>query len=127
MNIIVSSFGYRASGPPEDAQLVFDARAINDPARIKGLYWLTGLDDVVRDNVLGNTKAQDMLSEAWYAILRNEAQYEYQYHVAFGCTRGKHRSVALAEELGKRVAELWDVKVCHIERSNWPKREGICS
>ncbi len=100
--ITVLSFGFKY-GIPSDADLVFDVRFLPNPYYMDDLRPKTGLDQEVRDYVMGfdNTrifleKLQDMIN---FLIPNYINEGKNQLVIAVGCTGGKHRSVTLAEEL----------------------------
>jgi len=103
----VLSFGYKY-GLPLDADLVADVRFLPNPHWIPELRPHTGLDRDVRDYVLSQAGAGEFLDV--YAQLLRLVGAGYQREgkryltLAIGCTGGKHRSVAIAEELAKRLA-----------------------
>jgi RNase adapter protein RapZ len=111
-----TSFGFRY-GLPTHADLVFDVRFLRNPYFVEGLRPLTGLDPRVSDYVLQAEDAERFLEhvEGMLAFLlpRYEAEGKVYLTVAIGCTGGRHRSVALAEELGRRVGEGRPVNVRH--------------
>jgi RNase adapter protein RapZ len=105
----IVSFGFKY-GLPMDADMVADVRFLPNPHWIPELRELTGLDQEVRDYVLGQTDAAPFL-DRYTAVLevigagyvRESKQY---LTVALGCTGGKHRSVVLAQQLADRLAAL---------------------
>lgn len=104
MRISVSSFGFK-HGAPRDADLLFDVRFLPNPHWKEELRPLTGCDAPVRDYVFDNedtqafvAKVEDMLS---FLIPRFRAVGKSYVSIAIGCTGGRHRSVAIAEELGR--------------------------
>jgi UPF0042 nucleotide-binding protein len=113
----VVSFGYKY-GLPVDADLVVDCRFLPNPHWVPDLRARTGQDPLVRDYVLSQRGAQEFLdrySEV-LAILIPGYQAEGKRYVslAVGCTGGKHRSVAVAEQLAQRLTDLGvDVRVSH--------------
>ncbi|MCU1678977.1 MAG: glmZ(sRNA)-inactivating NTPase [Frankiales bacterium] len=113
----VVSFGYK-HGLPVDADLVVDCRFLPNPHWVPELRPRTGLDPEVREYVLSRPGAQEFLDE-YTSVLRTIAQgyvNEGKRYVtlAVGCTGGKHRSVAMSEELAIRLRELGaDVSVSH--------------
>jgi UPF0042 nucleotide-binding protein len=117
MHISVMSFGFQ-HGLPLDVDNVFDVRFLPNPHWIEELRPLTGLDEPVRDYVLGQPdavefvrKVDDFLGFLLPAYVKEGKSY---LTVAVGCTGGRHRSVALAEELGARVrARGYDPAVYH--------------
>ena len=103
----VLSFGFKY-GLPMDADLVADVRFLPNPHWIPELRPHTGQDPDVRDYVLSQEGAGRFLD--LYAELLRLVGAGYQREgkryltLAIGCTGGKHRSVALAEEIAKRLA-----------------------
>jgi UPF0042 nucleotide-binding protein len=106
LRVNVLSFGYKY-GIPVDADLVMDCRFIANPHWIPELRPLTGLDAAVSANVLGSANTQEFL-ERYQALFETMAAGFFNegrkyLTLAIGCTGGKHRSVAIAEELSKRL------------------------
>jgi RNase adapter protein RapZ len=113
LNIV--SFGYKY-GLPVDADLVADCRFLPNPHWVPELRPLSGLDASVRDYVLGQSAASAFLA-AYLAVLEVslggfEREGKRYVTLAVGCTGGKHRSVAIAEQLAARLAGR-DVTVSH--------------
>lgn len=104
----VMSFGFKY-GIPVDADIVLDARFLPNPHWVETLRPHTGLDADVRDYVIGNPAAESFLVEA--ARLLDVMAQGYLHEgkryvtVAVGCTGGKHRSVALAEQIAVRLSD----------------------
>jgi RNase adapter protein RapZ len=100
--ITVESFGYKY-GLPADADMVADCRFLPNPFWIPALKTLNGKDADVRDYVLAQEGAADFVANYSKAMEPVFAgfQRENKRHatIAIGCTGGKHRSVAIAEEL----------------------------
>ena len=108
MQTTVVSFGFK-HGVPLDADLVFDCRFLPNPHWVDELRPFTGLDKPVRDYVLGQPDTEDFLGRLEHllelllpAYVREGKSY---LSIALGCTGGQHRSVVLAEELARRIAE----------------------
>ncbi|MFZ4509988.1 MAG: RNase adapter RapZ [Candidatus Nanopelagicales bacterium] len=102
----VMSFGFKY-GIPVDADVVLDARFLPNPHWVDSLRERTGLDSDVQEYVLNAPAADSFLAEAVRLLdimadgyLREGKRY---VTVAVGCTGGKHRSVALAEEVAARL------------------------
>ena len=118
MKIQISSFGYSRSVIP-NADLVLNARNIKNPYYVPNLRYRTGLDSKIHENVFHNPEIPNaLLAEARDAIGDAWADARESYHVAFGCTAGKHRSVALAEALAVQceyMEEVTDVEINHID------------
>jgi RNase adapter protein RapZ len=103
----VVSFGYK-HGLPLDVDLVFDCRFLPNPNWVDALRPLNGLDDRVREYVMGQpetgeflAKLDDLFGLLLPAFVKEGKSY---LSIAVGCTGGRHRSVALAEELAKLLA-----------------------
>ncbi|GLW65075.1 nucleotide-binding protein [Actinomadura rubrobrunea] len=113
----VVSFGYKY-GLPVDADLVVDCRFLPNPHWVPELRPKTGRDAAVRDYVLAQRGAKEFL-DAYTEVLRllaegYEREGKHYVTLAVGCTGGKHRSVAIAEQLGARLRnEGIDVQVAH--------------
>ena len=110
MLIRVTSFGYKY-GLPLGSDLVFDCRFMENPFYIEELRPLAGTDAKVRDFVLGHPATVAFLERLEpllaFAIPRYDAEKKAHLAIAFGCTGGRHRSVAIAEEVARRVRALW--------------------
>jgi UPF0042 nucleotide-binding protein len=113
----IMSFGFKY-GIPVDADLVADMRFLPNPYWDPELKELTGLDAAVNDYVVGFSTAQDFLTK--YAELLDIVEDGYLREgkrfitIAMGCTGGKHRSVAMAENLSARLVKNGvDVRVVH--------------
>lgn len=102
LRVTLVSFGYK-HGLPADADLVADCRFLPNPFWIPELRPFSGQDERVRDYVLGQPGAADFVTEYARAMEPVFAGYqrENKRHatIAIGCTGGRHRSVAIAEEL----------------------------
>jgi UPF0042 nucleotide-binding protein len=117
LRLSIVSFGYKY-GLPVDADLVADCRFLPNPHWIAELAPMTGRDDPVRDYVLSRPGAGEFLYH--YAELLTVVLPGYEREgkrfvtLAIGCTGGKHRSVAIADELAQRIAGAGvDVQVVH--------------
>jgi UPF0042 nucleotide-binding protein len=106
MQTTVLSFGYR-HGLPLDVDLVLDCRFLPNPHWIEELRPRTGLDHGVRDYVLGFPQTKEFLTRLDHLLdllLPAYVEEGKSYlTVALGCTGGRHRSVALAEEVAERL------------------------
>ncbi len=114
LRVTVLSFGYKY-GLPADADLVADCRFLPNPFWIPELRPYTGLDERVRAYVLGQEGAEEFIDGYAGALVPVLSGYqrENKRHatIAVGCTGGKHRSVAVAEELATRLRGLPGVAV----------------
>jgi UPF0042 nucleotide-binding protein len=121
LTLTLMSFGY-SRGVPRDADLVFDMRFLKNPHWVPALRPLTGLDAAVSAHV----QSDPAFEPAFRAImglltllLPGYAREGRAYlTVAFGCTGGRHRSVAVAEAAGEALdAAGWANAVVHRDAS----------
>ena len=107
LRVTVISFGFKY-GIPLDADMVLDMRFLPNPFWVPELRPQTGLDEPVRDYVLGQPGAPAFLEHVIAALQPVLAGYQRERKryatIAVGCTGGKHRSVAMTEELASRLA-----------------------
>src|SRR5699024_1857219 len=116
--VTVLSFGYKY-GLPMDSDLVMDVRFLPNPFWIPELRDSVGLDTEVRNYVLSQEGAEEFLDQ-YHQLLRligtgYKREGKRYLTLAIGCTGGKHRSVAIAEELAARMSteDGTAVKVVH--------------
>ena len=107
MRLVVTSFGFK-NGTPRDVDLMFDVRFLPNPHWMTELRPLTGKNADVRRYVLSNSDAagfldrvRDLLS---FLVPRYREEGKSYVSIGIGCTGGRHRSVALAEELASWLA-----------------------
>jgi len=117
LHATVISFGYKY-GLPVDADMVVDCRFLPNPHWVPELRPLSGQDGPVREYVMAQTGATEFLDtyERLLGVIGDGYQREGKRYatVAVGCTGGKHRSVAMAEELARRLtASGVDATVVH--------------
>lgn len=107
MQTTVVSFGFK-HGIPLDVDLVLDCRFLPNPHWVEELRSRTGLDEEVRSYVLDRPEAREFLArlDGLFDFLLPAYSKEGKSYlsIAIGCTGGRHRSVAIAEELGRRIA-----------------------
>ncbi len=115
INVNFLSFGFR-NGRPSEADLVFDVRFLPNPHYVAGLKNLTGRDKPVRDYIFSfpQTKTYvDMLRALLEFLLPLYIEEgKPSLNVAFGCTGGHHRSVALAEHFSAEISRLGYKTAC---------------
>jgi len=117
LQITFMSFGYK-HGAPREADLLFDVRFLRNPHYVAELQRLTGLDAPVveyLDGAPGMADFRERLESLLDFLLPAYAE-EGKRHlvVAFGCTGGRHRSVAIAEAMRRRYdGGHYDVSVSH--------------
>jgi UPF0042 nucleotide-binding protein len=109
LSVTVVSFGFKY-GLPIDADLVFDIRFLPNPHYQEALRDLTGEEQAVKDYVMGWTlthqflkKLKDLLS---FLVPCYVEEGKTQLIVAVGCTGGKHRSVAIANNLAAFFSDI---------------------
>jgi UPF0042 nucleotide-binding protein len=106
LHATVMSFGFKY-GLPVDADLVVDCRFLPNPHWVPELRPLNGTDEPVRAYVMAQQGADEFLDtyERLLTIIGDGYQREGKRYatIAVGCTGGKHRSVAMTEELARRL------------------------
>ena len=109
VRINVLSFGYKY-GIPVDSDLVLDCRFIPNPHWIPELRLLTGLNTQVSEKVLGNTGVEEFVKNYVALVASMIPGYMQEgkkyLTVSVGCTGGKHRSVAITQEISKQLNAL---------------------
>lgn len=116
MVVRLVSFGFKY-GVPVHADLVFDLRFLPNPHFVEELRPKTGMDDAVSDYVLQAPETRDLLAHLRplldYALPQYAREGKAYLTVALGCTGGRHRSVAMAEELARQLGADHEVVVSH--------------
>jgi UPF0042 nucleotide-binding protein len=117
MQTALISFGYK-HGLPLDADVVLDCRFLPNPHWVPELRDLTGLDGPVRDYVLGRSETGEFVDRVddllQFLLPHFLAEGKSYLAIAVGCTGGRHRSVAIVEELAGRLrAEGHAISVFH--------------
>ena len=116
MTIYISSFGYKY-GLPTDADLVVDVRFLPNPYYIGSLRQLTGQDKDVFDYVFDYPVTEEFVSrylDLLCFLLPHYIQEGKRYlGIAIGCTGGRHRSVAIADELSHRLLKAGYYPILH--------------
>lgn len=114
---LVESFGFKR-GMPVDADLVFDVRCLPNPYWKPDLRDFSGLDSVVAEYLAAQPDVEDMYQDIvgylnkW--LPRFAASNRAYVTIAIGCTGGHHRSVYLAERIGRALKPLLkNVQVRH--------------
>lgn len=119
MAISVQSFSYKR-GMPRGVDMAFDVRFLNNPYWEPSLRSLSGQDAEVRAYVAADARYEEFFAKVLdlTLLLLPAYQQEGKRHltIAFGCTGGQHRSVTLAENLSKALADRdWAVSIRHRE------------
>jgi UPF0042 nucleotide-binding protein len=116
LSVAILSFGFK-HGVPLEADIVLDVRFLPNPYFDPALRDRTGLDDSVSRYALGGKEGEEFLDRAtsFLAFLIPQYRREGKRYltVAIGCTGGRHRSVAAARELARRLSGSVAVDVRH--------------
>ena len=116
LGVTLLSFGFKHGLPPE-SDLVLDARFLPNPYFVEALSPLTGEDPTVAAFVLENADAREFLDKTialvQFMLPRAEREGKAYLTIAVGCTGGRHRSVAVVQELAKRLPSRYPLTVRH--------------
>ncbi len=117
LRVIVVSFGFK-NGVPIDSDMVFDVRFLPNPHWVPELRPQTGLSEAVSSYVLRQPATEPFLEHLMGLLDTVLPGYvresKRQVELAIGCTGGKHRSTAIAEEVARRLRERsMPVQVMH--------------
>ena len=116
MVVRLLSFGFKY-GVPVDADLVFDLRFLPNPHFVDALRPKTGMDAEVSAFVMNAPETQQLLGHLRplldYVLPQYAREGKAYLTIALGCTGGRHRSVAMAEELGRQLGGRNEVVVSH--------------
>src|SRR6185312_6745910 len=114
--VTLLSFGFK-HGLPAEADMVLDVRFLPNPYFVEALSASTGEEANVREFVLGNEDAREFLDKSQglleFLLPRAEREGKAYLTVAVGCTGGRHRSVAVVQELAKRLPRRHPLTVRH--------------
>ncbi|MFB3126330.1 MAG: RNase adapter RapZ [Candidatus Acidiferrales bacterium] len=123
--ISLLSFGYRYGVPP-DADLVFDVRFLPNPNFVPAYKSLTGKDRRVARYVFAFPQAKEFMNRIVKLLLYLLPHYiregKSYLTIGFGCTGGRHRSVAIAQAVREKLAgSKYEVKISHrdLGRGAW--------
>lgn len=110
-------------GPQCDYDLLVDCRNLRNPYNVDRLSTMSGLDKEVQDFVMADPRAPKLVAD----IVRRAVFHPYEvsrFVIVIGCKGGRHRSVAIAEQVKKRLNELkvncWTT---HTTRWKWYRQE----
>jgi UPF0042 nucleotide-binding protein len=113
------SFGFK-HGPPREEDLAFDVRFLANPHYEPELRELTGLDQPVVDFIARDGRLAQLYERLDplldFLLPQYVAEGKAHLVVAIGCTGGRHRSVAIAEQLAARYRDLDDIEVAVAHR-----------
>ena len=109
MNITVCAFGFK-HGMPLDPDLVFDVRFLKNPYWEPTLREMTGRDQAVKDYIFSDPKTQKFMKKLYdlvdFCVPEYAREGKAYLNIAIGCTGGRHRSIAIAQELTNHLREL---------------------
>lgn len=109
ISILVESFGFMY-GMPSDEDDVFDVRFLPNPFWVEDLKMLSGLDKPIADYLEGFEETNEFVEKITDIFAFTIPQYvkggRSRLSIGIGCTGGRHRSVYIAEALGKKLTEL---------------------
>jgi UPF0042 nucleotide-binding protein len=107
MSVFLTSFGYKF-GVPTDADMVLDVRFLPNPFFVEELNGLSGLDQAVVRYLMDRPETRQFLEHALSLLRFLLPHYLHEgksyFTLALGCTGGRHRSVVLVEEIGRRLS-----------------------
>jgi UPF0042 nucleotide-binding protein len=117
MSLFLTSFGYKF-GIPTDADMVLDVRFLPNPFFIDEMRVLSGLDEPVVRFLLDRPETVEFLNHGQgllrFLLPRYLHEGKSYFTLALGCTGGRHRSIVLVEEIGRRLAaEGYRVQIRH--------------
>ena len=118
-HVTIESFGFK-HGSPRDADLIIDVRFLPNPYWVEELRDFRGIDAPVADYVLSQDGAKEYVDH--FVDLLSSTLKGYRHEgkdfitVGVGCTGGHHRSVAVAEAIGRRLRQQGQVDVNVIHR-----------
>lgn len=117
LKVLLVSFGYKF-GVPNDVDMVLDARFLANPFFVDELRPKTGCDPAVARFVLERQETREFLARMQalleYTLPLYRKEGKRYFTIALGCTGGRHRSVALVEQLSTTLAqEGYQVQVQH--------------
>ncbi len=115
--VTIVTFGYKY-GIPYELDLLFDVRFLPNPHFVEELRPLTGREQRVRDFVLGKQDSGEFVERLIdflaYLLPRYRSEGKSYLNVGFGCTGGRHRSVAISLVVAERLVKLgFDVNLKH--------------
>lgn len=109
LTVNCTSFGFKY-GVPTEASLIFDVRCLPNPFYVESLKKLTGLDKAVNDYVFSFQETKTLVGKIYdfidFALPLYVKEGKNQLVIAIGCTGGKHRSVAIIQQLYEHIEKL---------------------
>lgn len=123
----VLSFGFKY-GIPIDCDVVMDVRFLPNPHYISDLRPLTGLDQPVYDYVMAQEDTETFYTKFTslvdFTLPLYQKEGKSSVTIGIGCTGGQHRSIALAERIGKHISSMgYKTNISH--RDRFKKKEAV--
>jgi RNase adapter protein RapZ len=119
LSVTFMSFGFK-HGPPREEDLAFDVRFLANPHYEPELRELTGLDAAVVDYIARDGRLEQLYDRLYplldFLLPQYVAEGKAHLVIAVGCTGGRHRSVAIAEQLAARYRDREDLDVAVAHR-----------
>jgi RNase adapter protein RapZ len=116
LSVTLLSFGFK-HGLPAEADVVLDVRFLPNPYFVEAISAASGLEEAVAKYVLDTEDARELLKRVQdlltFLLPRFEREGKAYLTVAVGCTGGRHRSVAVVQELARHLAGRWPLTVRH--------------
>jgi UPF0042 nucleotide-binding protein len=114
--VTLLSFGFK-HGIPSEADVVLDVRFLPNPFFVPQLSALSGEDEAVVRFVMKDPETAGFLEDAARLLRRSVHGFRREGKsyatIAIGCTGGRHRSVAIAKELGRRMGDEFSISIRH--------------
>ncbi len=132
IRVEIMSFGFKR-GIPKESDLVFDVRFLPNPYYIKDIRAYTGLEEPIRNYVLGKEETQVFLKHLFslidYLMPLYQNEGKRRLVIAIGCTGGAHRSVVLSQALYEHLhSGSYPVSITHrdigLEEASWSFRRN---
>jgi len=126
LSVTFMSFGFKY-GPPREEDLAFDVRFLANPHYEQDLRELTGMDQKVVEYIAQDGRLDELYrhlnSLLDFLLPQYVAEGKAHMVIAIGCTGGRHRSVAIAEQLAARYrdSEALEVTVAHRDIDRPPR------
>lgn len=118
LRIIIFSFGFK-HGVPVDATLLFDVRFLPNPYYQDNLRPMSGCEPEVSDYVVGSDQGRrflELLSPLVDLVVEQSTVNRKELRIGIGCTGGRHRSVAVVEELKQNLEQDQSIELTVFHR-----------
>lgn len=106
--VTITSFGFKY-GLYRPADSIYDVRFLDNPYFVSDLKDKSGLNEAVKEFIFGDARSEEFLKKLLdlhkFLLPEYYKEGKHYFRIGIGCTGGKHRSVCIAEELGKRLSD----------------------